>query len=110
MYQVSLVELRVGMVLAEAIFTEDGKLLIKEGQSLNRAMIQKLVERKIARISKYSSPQIVGNKRDDIPKIVNRMKEVIAQIVKDEIVLTYCLQMRMYVGSVDRYYAWGITA
>lgn len=123
MYQVSLGELRVGMVLAEAIFTEDGKLLIKEGQSLNRAMIQKLVERKIPRISiadinslqinpidqmeevleesyhaaisKYSSPQIVGNKRDDIPKIVNRMKEVIAQIVKDETVLTYCLQMRM---------------
>ena len=51
MYQVSLGELRVGMVLAEAIFTEDGKLLIKEGQSLNRAMIQKLVERKIPRIS-----------------------------------------------------------
>jgi len=123
MYQVSLGELRVGMVLAEPVFSEDGQLLIKEGQSLNRTMIQKLVERKILRISiadinslqinpidqmqvvlenayraaisKYSSPQIVGNKRDDIPKIVNRMFEVIAQIVKDETVLTYCLQMRM---------------
>lgn len=123
MYQVSLGELRVGMVLARPIFTEDGHLLIKEGQSLNRTMIQKLVERKIPRIciadinslqinpidqmqvvlegayrsaiSKYSSPQIVGNKRDDIPLIVKRMREVIAQIVKDEVVLTYCLQMRM---------------
>jgi len=122
-YQVSLGELRVGMVLARPIFTDDGHLLIKEGQSLNRTMIQKLVERKIPRIyiadmdslqinpidqmqvvlegayrsaiSKYSSPQIVGNKRDDIPVIVKRMREVIAQIVKDEVVLTYCLQMRM---------------
>ncbi len=123
MYQVSLGELRVGMVLAEPIFAEDGKLLIKEGQSLNRAMIQKLVDRKIPRISvsdiyslqinpidqmqiileeafhatisKYSSPQQVGNKRDDIPKIVKRMYEVIAQFSKDEMILTYCLQMRM---------------
>ena len=123
MYQVSLGELRVGMVLAEPVFSGDGQLLLKEGQVLNRAMIQKLVERRILRISiadiyslqinpidqmqvvleeayhaaisKYSSPQQVGNKRDDIPQIVKRMYEVIAQISKDEMILTYCLQMRM---------------
>lgn len=123
MYKVSLGELRVGMVLAEPIYSADGQLLIKEGQALNRSTIQKLVERRIPRvsisdihtlqinpidqmqlvmetafhsaISKYSSPQLVGNKRDDIPMIVNRMWEVIGIIDKNEIVLDYCLQMRM---------------
>lgn len=124
MYRVALREARVGMVLAEPVMSEDGQqLLLKAGQVLNRAMIQKLVERNVtlisvadiyslqinpidqmqvvleesyhAAISKYSSPQLVGNKRDDIPKIVKRMYEVIAQIGKDEMILTYCLQMRM---------------
>ena len=33
-----------------------------------------------AAISKYSSPQIVGNKRDDIPKIVNRQSPFFLKI------------------------------
>lgn len=123
MYHVSLGELRVGMVLAEPVISEDGQLLIKEGQPLNRTMIQKLAERKISQISiadinslqinpidqmqvilerayqvavsKYSSPQIAGNKIDEIPKIVKRMFDVISRITKDDTVLIYCLQMRM---------------
>ncbi|MBE5883596.1 MAG: HD domain-containing protein [Lachnospiraceae bacterium] len=124
MYQVALREARVGMVLAEPVVTEDGhQLLLKDGQVLNRAMIQKLVERNIARISvadiyslqispidqmqilleeayhssisKYSSPQVVGNKRDDIPQIVKKMYGIIAHIIKDEMILNYCLEMRM---------------
>lgn len=124
MYRVALGEARVGMVLAEPIVSEDGQhLLLKAGQVLNRAIIQKLIEWDVSlisvadiyslqidpidqmqvvleesyhgAISKYSSPQLVGNKRDDIPKIVGKMKEVIGHIIKDEMVLTYCLQMRM---------------
>lgn len=124
MYQVSLREARVGMVLAENVVTEDGQyLLLKAGQVLNRAMIQKLVDRDVKLISvadiyslqinpldqmqmvlektyrdaiqKYSSLQLAGNKRDDIPKIVKEMYENIGYICKDETILNYCLQMRM---------------
>lgn len=124
MYRVALSEARVGMVLAEAVMSEDGQhLLLKEGQVLNRVVIQKLIDWEVALISvadiyslqinpvdqmqivleesyrtaifKYSSPQQVGNKRDEIPSIVKKMYEVIGMIIKEEMVLTYCLQMRM---------------
>lgn len=124
MYRVTLGEARVGMVLAEPIMSEDGQhLLLKAGQVLNRTIIQKLIEWEVvlisvadiyslqidpidqmqvvleesyrAAISKYSSPQLVGNKRDDIPVIVKKMYEVIGHIIKEEMVLSYCLQMRM---------------
>ena len=124
MYRVALREARVGMVLAEPVMSDDGQqLLLKAGQVLNRINIQKLYDRNImfisvadiyslqinpidqmqvvleeayhAAISKYSSPQQVGNKRDDIPRIVKKMNEVITHIGKDEMILTYCLQMRM---------------
>ena len=124
MYQVSLQEARIGMVLAAPVMSEDGQqLLLKVGQVLNRAMIQKLVAWNVTQIfvadihslqinpidqmqvvleeayrhsiSKYSSPQLVGNKHDAIPQIVKKMYEVIEQICKDEMTLNYCLQMRM---------------
>ncbi len=124
MYRVELSEARVGMVLVEPVMAEDGQhYLLKAGQVLNHVMIQRLRERNVAlisvadiyslqispidqmqviledayhaTISKYSSPQVVGNKRDDIPKVVKRMQEVIGKIIKEEMILTYCLQMRM---------------
>lgn len=124
MYKVSLHEARVGMVLAENVMSGDGQyLLLKAGQVLNQAMIQKLVDRDVRLISvtdiyslqinpidqmqvvlektyrdaiyKYSSTQSAGNKRDDIPKIVTAMNENIGYICKDEMILNYCLQMRM---------------
>lgn len=124
MYQVALKEARAGMVLAESVVSEDGStLLLKAGQVLNMGMIRKLEERNIAlitvsdiyslqinpmdqmqialkrsyyaAISKYSSMQIVGNKNDNIPKIVKRMYIIIDYICKNEVILDYCLQMRM---------------
>lgn len=123
MYQVALIEARVGMVLAEPVISEDGKLLLKAGQVLNQSMIRKLEERHVQLItvddiyslqinpidqmqitlkksydyviSKYSSKQQVGNKRNDIPQIVKWMNTVIENICKDEKILDYCLQMRM---------------
>ncbi len=124
MYRVALKEARVGMVLAEPVMTEGGEqLLLKAGQVLNRTMIHKLADRNIQLISvadiyslqinpidqmqvvleksyrnalsKYASPQIVGNKRDDIPQIVKKIYGVMEEITKDEMVLNYCLQMRM---------------
>lgn len=124
MYRIALVEARAGMVLAESVMSEDGKsLLLKAGQVLNSGMIHKLEERNVALISvsdiyslqinpidqmqvalkrsyyaaidKYSSIQIVGNKNDNIPKIVKRMYGIIDHICKNEIILDYCLQMRM---------------
>lgn len=123
MYKVSLREARAGMVLTEPVTDGDGKYLLKAGQVLNRNLIDRMMERGIMfisvadlyslqinpidqmqetlentyrnTISKYSSPQLVGNKLDDIPEIVNDMYEIIAGICKDETVLNYCLQMRM---------------
>lgn len=123
MYRVALREARVGMVLAEPVKAEDGQLLLKAGQVLNLSMIRKLEEREIqlisvddiyslqinpidqmqialkrsydAAIDKYSSLQIVGNKNDNIPKIVKKMHTVIEHICKNEAILDYCLQMRM---------------
>lgn len=124
MYKIALSEARVGMVLAETVMSADGKqMLLKTGQVLNQAMIHKLEERDIQIITvadiyslqinpidqmqitlkktymetlaKYSSPQQVGNKRDDIPKIVKAMVEIIGDICKSEMILDYCLQMRM---------------
>ena len=113
MYKIALSEARVGMVLAETVMSADGKqMLLNSGQVLNRATIQKLEERNVqlivvadiyslqinpidqmhdtlmktymATIDKYSSPQQVGNKRDDIPKIVKNMCEIITEISKSE--------------------------
>lgn len=123
MYKVSLREARAGMVLTEPIIDADGKYLLKTGQVLNLALIRRLMERGILTvsvadiyslqinpidqmqetlentfhhtISKYSSPQLVGNKIDDIPNIVLDMNKIITDICKDEVVLNYCLQMRM---------------
>lgn len=124
MYQLELSEVRVGMVLMEPVMAEDGQTyLLKAGQVLNRSMIQRLRDREIEKIAvadihslqinpldqmqvvledtyrdvigKYTSPQQVGNKRDDIPKIVKRMQDVIAEFAKDEMILQYCLEMRM---------------
>lgn len=124
MYRIALKEARVGMVLAESIMSEDGKsLLLKAGQVLNLGMLHKLEERNIAVISvsdinslqinpidqmqivlkrvylatidKYSSMQIAGNKNDGIPQIVKRMYWLIEHICKNEVILDYCLQMRM---------------
>lgn len=123
MYKVSLLEARVGMVLVEPVLSGDGHYLLKAGQVLNRAMIERLKDLNIPLISvaeidslqinpldrmqlvmeksyrdaldKYSSPQRVGNKRDDIPQIVANMQEVIEVICKDEMIINYCLQMRM---------------
>ena len=124
MYKIALSEARVGMVLAETVMSADGKqMLLNSGQVLNRAMIQKLEERNVqlivvadiyslqinpidqmhdtlmktymATIDKYSSPQQVGNKRDDIPKIVKNMCDIITEICKSEMILDYCIQMRM---------------
>lgn len=124
MFQVALSELRVGMVLMEPILSEDGQTyLLKAGQKLNRNMIQRLRDRGIEPITvadiyslqinpmdqmqvvleetyknmidKYTSPQRVGNKRDDIPKIVERIKDVVCDFSKDDNILRYCLEMRM---------------
>lgn len=123
MYKVTIGEARVGMILVEPVLSEDGHYLLKAGQVLNRVMIDRLKELNIPLISvaeidslqinpldrmqlvmersfaealvKYSSPQRVGNKRDDIPKIVEKMQEVIGAICKDEMIINYCLQMRM---------------
>ncbi len=124
MYKIALSEARVGMVLADSVMSADGRqLLLNSGQVLNRVMIQKLVERDVriitvadifslqinpidqmhevlqnsymATLDKYSSPQQVGNKRDDIPLIVKNMRDIISEICKSEIILDYCLQMRM---------------
>ncbi len=124
MYKVSIGEAREGMVLVEPVMAEDGQhYLLKAGQVLNSAMLQRLKEFDITVISvadihslqinpieqmnavvkksyadalnKYSSPQRVGNKRDDIPLIVAKMQEVIAVICKNATIINYCLQMRM---------------
>lgn len=124
MYQVALQEARIGMVLAQPVISKDGqKLLLKEGQVLNHTVLRKLTEWNIpsisvadiyslqinpidqmqitlkesyrAAISKYSSLQQVGNKRNDIPQIVKKMYEIIELICMNEVILNYCLQMRM---------------
>lgn len=112
------------MVLVEPVMTEDKQqYLLKAGQVLTRGMIKRMMDMNILLISvadiyslqispidqihsilekayqtaiaKYSSPQQVGNKRDDIPRIVQKMNEIVARIIQDEMILNYCLQMRM---------------
>ena len=124
MYKVSIGEAREGMVLVEPVMAEDGQhYLLKAGQVLNGVMLQRLKEFNVSLISvadiyslqinpieqmrsvmeksyadalsKYSSPQRVGNKRDDIPMIVEKMQEVIGLICKNDMIINYCLQMRM---------------
>lgn len=124
MYRIALNEARIGMVLAESIISDDGKnLLLNAGQVLNQDIILKLQARNILFISvddihslqinpidqmsvtlkrsfyhvisKYSSMQQVGNKRDDIPQIVKKMYQVIESICNARIILDYCLQMQM---------------
>ncbi|MBR5799227.1 MAG: HD domain-containing protein [Lachnospiraceae bacterium] len=124
MYKVSISEARVGMVLVEPVMAEDGQhYLLKAGQVLNSAMLKRLRDFNVPLISvadiyslqidpidrmglvveksyrdaldKYSSPQRVGNKRDDIPQIVEKMQQVIERICEDEMIINYCLQMRM---------------
>ena len=124
MYRIAIQEAKIGMVLAEAVVdVETQKLLLSAGQVLNRNIISKLEERGIAlisvadiyslqinpidkmqetlrdsyhaTISKYASTQIAGNKRDDIPQIVKKMHILIEKICRDDVILNYCLEMRM---------------
>ena len=123
MYKVSLLEAQPGMVLVQPVMSKDGKCLLKAGQVLNRAMIQRLQELDIWLVyvadlyslqinpmdrmqlvmerlykeilGKYSTPQKEGNKRDDIPQVVVKMQEVIKRICRNEKIMDYCLQMRI---------------
>ena len=123
MYKISVLEAQPGMVLVESVVTGDGRCLLKAGQALNRAVIQRLQELNIWKVSvadiyslqvdpldrmqmvmersykealeKYSTPQKEGNKRDDIPQIVKKMWELIKVICKDVKIVEYCLQMRV---------------
>lgn len=111
------------MVLVEPVISKDGRCLLKAGQTLNRAMIQRLQELDVWLVyvadlyslqinpmdrmqmvmeksykevlRKYSTPKKEGNKRDDIPEIVVKMQEVIKTICKNEKIIEYCLQMRI---------------
>ena len=122
MYKVSTAEAQSGMVLVEPV-TKDGRCLLKAGQTLNRAMIQRLLELDILVVcvadlyslqidpadrmqlvmeksyrevlEKYSTSQKEGNKRDDIPHIVKKMWEIIKVICRDDKIVDYCLQMRV---------------
>ena len=124
MYQIEIHEAQIGMVLVEPVIDEESKkLLVKAGQILNHNIIRKLIDWKVSVISVsdlhslhinpidkmqitlkdsyakaidlYSSMQISGNKRDDIPQIVKKMNKIIEAICKNEKVLNYCLEMRM---------------
>ena len=123
MYKVSLLEAQPGMVLVQPVMSKDGKCLLKAGQVLNQAMIQRLQELDIWLVyvadlyslqinpmdrmqlvmerlykevlGKYSTPQKEGNKRDDIPQVVVKMQEVIKRICRNEKIMDYCLQMRI---------------
>lgn len=123
MYKVSTAEAQSGMVLVEPVMSKDGRCLLKAGQTLNRAMIQRLLELEILVVcvadlyslqidptdrmqlvmeksyrevlEKYSTPQKEGNKRDDIPQIVKKMWEIIKVICRDDKIVDYCLQMRV---------------
>jgi len=124
MEKISLREARIGMVLAEPVMSKDGQsLLLKTGQVLNPTVLLKLREWEVSTISvadiyslqinpidqmhlvlkasydvaisKYASTQAVGNKRNDIPKIVKKMLAIIDYICKNEVLLDYCLQMKM---------------
>lgn len=124
MYQIGVQEAKIGMVLVAPVIDEESqKLLVKEGQILNQNIIKKLIDWKVplisvadlhslqinpidkmqvtlrdsyaAAIDKYSSMQIAGNKRDDIPQIVKKMERIIENICKEEKILNYCLEMRM---------------
>lgn len=124
MYRIAIQEAKIGMVLAEPIIdAQSQKLLLKEGQVLNQNVIRNLKEWEVQlisvadiyslqinpidkmqvtlkdaydmSISQYSSMQIAGNKRDDIPGIVKAMYGIIDNICKNEKILNYCLEMRM---------------
>lgn len=124
MYQIGIQEAKIGMVLVAPVIDEETqKLLVKEGQVLNQNIIKKLMDWKVQLISvadlhslqinpidkmqvtlrdaytdalgMYSSMQIAGNKRDDIPQIVKKMERIIDNICKVEKILNYCIEMRM---------------
>lgn len=124
MYQIAIQEAKIGMVLAEPVIDQvSKKLLVKEGQILNQNIIKKLQEWEVqllsvadiyslqihpidkmqitlreaysAAISQYSSLQLAGNKRDDIPGIVQEMDVIIDRICENAKILNYCLEMRM---------------
>lgn len=124
MYRIAIQEAKIGMVLAEPIVDAvSRKLLVKEGQVLNQNIIKKLEEWEVQlisvadiyslqihpidkmqvtlkeayewSISQYSSMQLSGNKRDDIPAIVKRMQGMVDVVCSDEKILNYCLEMRM---------------
>lgn len=124
MYQIAIHEAKIGMVLVEPVIDQESqKLLVKEGQILNQNIIKKLADWNVQlisvadlhslqinpidkmqvtlkdsysdAISLYSSMQIAGNKRDDIPQIVKKMQRIIDNICKEEKILNYCLEMRM---------------
>lgn len=124
MYQIGVQEAKIGMVLVAPVIDEESqKLLVKEGQILNQNIIKKLIDWKVPLISVadlhslqinpidkmqvtlrdsysdaialYSSRQIAGNKRDDIPQIIKKMERIIENICKEEKILNYCLEMRM---------------
>ena len=123
MYKVSLSEAQPGMVLVEPVIAENGQCLLKAGQTLNRAMIQRLRELGVLLVSvadlyslqinpmdrmqlvmeksyrdvleKYSTSQKEGNKRDDIPQIVKKMQDIITMICRNEKIIDECLQMRI---------------
>lgn len=124
MYKIEVHEAQIGMVLVEPVVDkETDKLLVKAGQILNQSIIKKLADWKVPEIAVadlhslqispidkmqvtltesytkaielYSSMQISGNKTDDIPQIVKKMKRIIEAICKNEKILNYCLEMRM---------------
>jgi len=124
MYKIACEEAKIGMVLIEPVIDPvTNKLLVKEGQVLNLNIIKKLHEWKIRLIAvadiyslqirpvdkmqvtlkdeynsaiyQYSSTQLAGNKRDEIPEIMKRINRIIDNICSNEIILNYCLEMCM---------------
>ena len=124
MYKIAIEEAKIGMVLIEPVIDPvSNKLLVKEGQVLNLNIIKKLHEWKIQLIAvadiyslqikpvdkmqvtlrdaytsaiyQYSSTQLSGNKRDEIPEIIKRVNSIIDSICSNETILTYCLEMCM---------------
>jgi len=124
MYKITIEEAKIGMVLTEPVMDPvTNKLLIKEGQVLNLSIIKKLHEWKIRLIAvadiyslqikpvdkmqvtlkdeysraiyQYSSTQLAGNKRDEIPEIIKRINGIIDNICANETILNYCLEMCM---------------
>lgn len=124
MYKIDVHDAQIGMVLVEPVIDKESeKLLVNAGQILNQSILKKLADWKVPEIAVedlhslqispidkmqvtltesytkaielYSSMQISGNKRDDIPQIIKKMKRIIEAICKNEKILNYCLEMRM---------------